>query len=287
MTPERRQALLALTPLGHWVAAGFDWDSERHPKDERGRWTRSQAYSPTADYGDGADRPAREVHPEHLPESLRDAAVEWRAGLDGDERGAIEDYTASGFKGVNRALRATGGDPTNAGVGQYAMPWRTVPQTIAGLLSATAKLPPHDPPLTCWRIMSLAPERMTAFVAAAEAAAATGDDFKMPVFGSATLNPAFAQEASANSAAGVGTNTIDPVLGTSTNKQTVLLEIRSRTGLPIGAAGLSSMIAENEVLQSPLAKYRVRGWKDVSFGVHKRRLIQLDELAPEVADNRV
>lgn len=292
LSPARRRHLLSLTPLGNWVAGFSGWDESKVTRDH-GRFAPGSGApapdsgydDPQRDFGDAAERPDQEVLPSDLPPAFRARAKSWVAGLSTTEQDAVDDYVRDGYRHINRALRAADGDTETVGRDDSKLGgmFLDVGTATRGLLSAAAKLPPHDPPVTCWRVMSLTTARMAAFVAAAGAAAQTGGTFQMPVFGSATLNPDYARTASraAGSDLSIGPDpgaAVGAPVGSPHAKQTVLLEIRSRTGMPLGAGGVGAAGFENEVLQSPLSAYRVRGWKDVSFGSDRRRVLQLDEL---------
>ena len=286
MTPERQRELLSATPLGHWVAS-FGFDPDKHPKDAHGRWEARHAagltngvYDPHTDYGESEFRPSLVVLPGKLPESLRQRAATWSKALTPDERDAVIDYTYHGYKPLNRAMRAAGGDaskvPDDFG---YTSAKRTLRAMAAVLLTANAKVQSHDPPLTVWRSMGLTTEEIVPFVEAAEAAAANNALISMPVFSSATLNPSFAAQMSGPATAWTPERMKDPLLNGPKVKHTILLEIRSRTGMPMGPAGIG-LAFENEVLQSPQAVYRVLGWKSVQFGSDKRRVLRLEEVVP-------
>ncbi len=246
-----------------------------HPdqvRDDHGRWAGGD-FDPRQSFGDSANRPSRELVADDLPEPVRAQATAWAAKLTPDERGALQSYVYFGYQEMNRAMAAAGGDPRKVpNYGYFGDPGRR----LHLLADAADKHPPLETPLTGWRFMASKPERMAAFVAAADAAAATGGELTMPVFGSTTLNP---EKAVASSTA------VNVAIQKDRERDTVLLEITSRTGLLLGPAGFSDNPAleqeENEVLQRPTARYRVLGWKDVNFGSEKRRVLRLDEIPPE------
>ncbi len=300
MTPARRRALLALTPLGNWVAAQFDFDETKVHRDH-GRfapgdgagptdtgpapepaaadWKPGDKYRPDANYGDGVDRPSVGVYPEALPADLKKRTRGWEENMSSAQRWAFQAYTSNVYTPINRALREAGGDPAKVpetGVRRADAMSMTVKECIDRMTEAADKAPTHPVPLTAWRKMDLTFARMNEFRAAATVAAATGGTVRFPVFSSATLNPEYA----ANVSGGITDETEgkpSAVTGIVPKKTSILLEIRSRTGMVIN--GFSGHAEENEILQSPKAEYRVLGWKDVKFGKKVRRVLRLEEVA--------
>jgi hypothetical protein len=242
------------------------------PRGEHGRWSAGQSFDPRQSFGDADVRPRHPLLADQLPAEIKDQAAAWAASLTANERDAIGSYVYFGYKDMNRAMADTDGDPRKVpDLGYYGDPGRR----LHLLADAADKHPPLAHPLTGWRVMALRPSRMSEFVAAAEAAHATGGELRMPVFGSTTLNP---DKAVASS------SPVENAIRKDNERDSVLLEITSRTGLLLGPAKFSNNPRleqeENEVLQRPGARYRVLGWKDVSFGSEKRRVLRLEEVPP-------
>ncbi len=310
-------------PPAAGAEAKFDWNPDLHPRGMAGRFGPGGSVSPAPaqeaaagpdapaapppvattpaparvypmgdprrDYGDSAARPGVEMKPEHTPPDLKNRSDEWeRTRLSRKARLAVNGYVRHHYTELNRAMLAAGGDITRLPDTEISDIGMSVREMGTRMMEAFRSHGPLAEPLTCWRTMNLKPARMTEFLAAAEVAVGTGDPIQFPVFGSATINPKFALDNSDPNGAvttpvspGVWKVHLDP--DPDTHKHAVLLEIRARSGMYVGGSTVPVFRWENEVIQPPQARYKVRGWKDVTFGTEKRRVLQLDELPPDPA----
>jgi hypothetical protein len=235
------------------------------------------AGDPRVNYGDSAERPTRSIRPDDLPAAIKKDAQAWAGQLSTFQRKALKEYARNMYTPINQAMRDAGGDASKISDAHTPGFSMAVPEAITHLANAAALVKPHARPLTCWRNMLLRPEAAATFHAAVDAAASSGGDITMPVFGSASLNPAYAASTPDGSQ-----------FEGEEKREAILLEIRSRTGMLLGAGGLSIYPTENEILQPPTAKYKVMGWKDVKFGSSNRagthrRILRLEEVPPPPA----
>lgn len=272
-------------------AADFDWDEDKHPRGEHGRWTngRSDPLSPAKpdtdhEPGDTATEtrsyPASDprhvydgdetrklmgVDQHNLPSDLVHRSNAWAFDLSTLTFQTVRNYCAHDFKGLNRALAAAGGDPEKlSGERGLTAPLDSPRGMYDRLMEAAWMHGPNDPPLTVWRGMKN-PAKMEALVEAALRAQKEDKEIRLPVFASCSMDPTIAMGFSK-----VG----DP--------DPVLLEIRSRSGMSVAGTNLSNWTGELEVIQPPTAKYKVKGLNRVLFSDGKlRRVLQLDEVPPD------
>lgn len=256
-------------PVG-WVgnAAAFGlgglWEALMHPRGARGWFARKEEPVPdlvpdniltdtSEEAKAAAVMPRCEVLRADLPEAVRSIGAVWARRLTGAEVEDVTSYTRSAYRDVNPALRDADGDPSRVPPGMAK-------DIIGGLLSAAAKVEKFPEPVMCWRVLNLEDAKMARFLAVAARAASRRDTISMPVFSSTSMNPAYV---CSRTRAGDDGKHSGATEGGSDGRQKIILEITTRTGLPVGATHMSPFDEENELILTPGTKFRVKGIKTV------------------------